>query len=221
MFADRHDAGRQLAITLRDRAGPEPVVVGLPRGGVIVAGAVAEALGAPLDVIVVRKLGCPWQPELGVGALAEGGVRVVNEAIVAELGMTEEQLAETTAREGIELARRIKRYRVDRTPIDVTDRDVIIVDDGVATGYTARAAVEAIRQRGAARVLIAVPIAPDDSLDELRDVADEVVAVVTWPLFFGIGDAYDDFSQVSDEEVVSTLVRAGGRPRNGGCGRPA
>ncbi len=214
MFADRRDAGRQLAVALRDHKASDPVIIGLPRGGVTVAAEVAERLGAPLDIIVVRKLGCPWQPELGIGALAEGGVRVINAALLSELGMDEEQLDEVTAREQAELSRRVRRYRGDHQPIDVTGRDVIVVDDGLATGYTARAAVEALRQRGAVRVALAVPVAPHDEAAELRAVADDVVAVITWSFFFAIGDAYDDFSQVTDEGVVSILGLAEGRPRS-------
>lgn len=212
MFADRRDAGQQVAAALGQLEASDPVVVGLPRGGVLVAAAVAERLGAPLDIIVVRKLGSPWQPELGIGALAEGGVRIVNEALVRELGITQKQLQEVTEREEAELTRRVRRYRGDREPVDVTDRSVIIVDDGLATGFTARGAVEALCQRGASRTIVAVPIAPDEQAAAMREVADEVVAVVTSPFFFAIGDAYDDFRQLSDEDVVSLLGRAGPGP---------
>ena len=205
MFADRRDAGQQLAATLSAYKAAEPVIVGLARGGVPVAAEVAQRLGAPLDVYVVRKLGCPWQPELGIGALAEGGIRVLNEALIDELGITQEQLDETIAREASELSRRVRRYRGDRPPIDVQGRDVIVIDDGLATGYTARAALKALRQRGAARTLVAVPIAPDDATARLGDVADAVVSVVTWPDFFAVGEAYDDFTQTTDEEVIALL----------------
>jgi len=207
VFADRRDAGRQLAAALGQLEASDPVVIGLPRGGVLVAAEVAGRLGAPLDIIVVRKLGSPWQPELGIGALAEGGVRVINEALVRELGITQEQLEKATAREEAELSRRVRRYRGDQAPIDVDGRDAIIVDDGLATGYTARAAIEALRQRGASHIIVAVPIAPDDEAVAMREVADEVVTVVTSPFFFAIGDAYDDFRQLSDEDVVSLLGR--------------
>ncbi len=212
MFADRRDAGRQLATALQEHKASDPVIIGLPRGGVTVAAEVAERLGAPLDIIVVRKLGSPWQPELGIGALAEGGVRIINEALVRELDLTPEQIEEVTAREEVELARRVRRYRGERPPIDVTDRSVIVVDDGLAGGYTVRAAIEALRQRGAARTVLAVPFAAEDAAARLRDVADDVVAVITWPWFFAIGDAYDDFGQVTDEHVVSILERAEPRP---------
>lgn len=211
MFADRREAGRQLAHRLIPNASLEPLVVGLPRGGVPVAAEVADRLGAELDVIVVRKLGCPWQPELGIGAIAEGGVRVLNDALVEEVGIGRDQLDAETAREGAELARRVGRYRGDRAPIPVANRVVIVVDDGLATGYTARAAIESLRRRGARRVILAVPVAPEDSIAAMRDVADEVVVVDVPSWFLSIGEFYEDFSQTSDAEVVGLLQRAAGQ----------
>lgn len=208
MFADRREAGRQLAHRLIRNASLEPLVVGLPRGGVPVAAEVADRLGAELDVIVVRKLGCPWQPELGIGAIAEGGVRVLNDALVEEVGIGRDQLDAETAREEAELARRVGRYRGDRAPISVANRVVIVVDDGLATGYTARAAIEALRRRGARRVILAVPVAPEDSIAAMRDVADEVVVVDVPSWFLSIGEFYEDFRQTSDAEVVGLLQRA-------------
>ena len=211
MFADRREAGRQLAHRLIPNASLEPLVVGLPRGGVPVAAEVADRLGAELDVIVVRKLGCPWQPELGIGAIAEGGVRVLNDALVEEVGIGRDQLDAETAREGAELARRVGRYRGDRAPIPVANRVVIVVDDGLATGYTARPAIESLRRRGARRVILAVPVAPEDSIAAMRDVADEVVVVDVPSWFLSIGEFYEDFSQTSDAEVVGLLQRAAGQ----------
>jgi putative phosphoribosyl transferase len=208
MFADREAAGRQLADMLAGCAEDRPVIVALPRGGVAVAAPVADRLGAPLDVIVVRKLGCPWQPELGVGAIAEGGVRVVNDDLVRELSLTREQLAAVTAREQRELAVRALRYRADRAPVSVEGRSVILVDDGVATGYTVRAAIDALRRRGASRVILAVPMGSEDAVTALRTIADDVIVIVTSSWFFAIGDFYDDFGQVSDEEVERLLERA-------------
>jgi putative phosphoribosyl transferase len=208
MFADREDAGRQLAELLSGYANDRPVIVALPRGGVAVAAQVAERLGAPLDVMVVRKLGCPWQPELGMGAIAEGGVRVVNDDLVRELNLTHEQLAAVTEREERELAGRVVRYRAGRAPVSVEGRSVILVDDGVATGYTVRAAIDALRRRGAGHVILAVPVASDDAVTALRAIADDVIAIVTSSWFFAIGDFYDDFGQVSDEEVETLLERA-------------
>jgi putative phosphoribosyl transferase len=211
VFKDRRDAGRQLARRLAPYAALEPLVVGLPRGGVPVAAEVADHLGAGLDVIVVRKIGCPWHPELGIGAIAEGGVRVLNDALIEEVGVKPDELNAATARERAELARRVRRYRGKRAPVPVDGRIVILVDDGLATGYTARAAIEAIRRGGARRVILAVPVAPDDGVAAMRDVADEVVVVDTPPWFFSIGEFYQDFAQTSDEEVVSLLDKAAAR----------
>jgi putative phosphoribosyl transferase len=158
-FVDRRDAGRQLAGRLVPLVSGQPIVVGLPRGGVPVAYEVARALGAPLDVLVVRKLGCPWQPELGVGALGEGGIRLLNRRLMREVGVTETDLGEVIEREQQELDARVVRYRGDRDPIPVEGRTVIVVDDGLATGFTARAAIEVLRRRGAGRVVLAVPVA--------------------------------------------------------------
>jgi putative phosphoribosyl transferase len=216
MFKDRSDAGRQLASRLARYTALEPVVVGLPRGGLPVAAEVADRLGAPLDIIVVRKIGLPWQPELGIGAVAEGGIRVLNDVLVEEVGIEPIELEAATARERVELARRVHRYRGERSAVPVDGRVVIVVDDGLATGYTARAAIEAIRRGGARRVILAVPVAPEDSVAAMRGVADEVMVVDTPPRFFAIGDFYEDFAQTSDEEVVSLLERAAARSEGSG-----
>jgi putative phosphoribosyl transferase len=216
MFKDRSDAGRQLASRLARYTALEPVVVGLPRGGLPVAAEVADRLGAPLDIIVVRKIGLPWQPELGIGAVAEGGIRVLNDVLVEEVGIEPIELEAATARERVELARRVHRYRGERSAVPVDGRVVIVVDDGLATAYTARAAIEAIRRGGARRVILAVPVAPEDSVAAMRGVADEVVVVDTPPRFFAIGDFYEDFAQTSDEEVVSLLERAAARSEGSG-----
>lgn len=216
MFKDRLDAGRQLASRLARYTALEPVVVGLPRGGLPVAAEVADRLGAPLDIIVVRKIGLPWQPELGIGAVAEGGIRVLNDVLVEEVGLEPIELEAATARERVELARRVHRYRGERSAVPVDGRVVIVVDDGLATGYTARAAIEAIRRGGARRVILAVPVAPEESVAAMRGGADEVVVVDTPPRFFAIGDFYEDFAQTSDEEVVSLLERAAARSEGSG-----
>jgi adenine/guanine phosphoribosyltransferase-like PRPP-binding protein len=148
------------------------VVVGLPRGGIPVAYEVAQALGAPLDVLVVRKLGCPWQPELGVGALGEDDIRLLNEPLMRATGVTEPQLEAVAAREGAELQHRVRRYRGERGPIPVTGRTVIVVDDGLATGFSARAGIEVLRRRGVHRIVLAVPVAPSGAVTELQTVAD-------------------------------------------------
>jgi putative phosphoribosyl transferase len=208
MFMDRRDAGRQLAGHLDRFATLRPIVLGMPRGGVPVAAEVAERLSAPLDIVVVRKIGCPWHPELGIGAIAEGGVRVLNRALLRELGVRADQLESSTAVEEVELARRVRRYRGARSAVPVEGRAVILVDDGLATGYTARAAIEALRQAGACRVILAVPVAPQEAVTALRNVADEVVVVATPPRFFGVGQAYREFAQTTDEEVIAILEGA-------------
>jgi predicted phosphoribosyltransferase len=210
MFEDRQDAGRQLAEHLTDELshpGAEPpVVVGLARGGVAVAAEVADRLQAPLEVLIARKIGVPWQPELGVGAIAEGGVQVLNDALIAELGLDDAAIAEVVAREGRELQRRVDRYRAGREPVPMAGRTVIVVDDGLATGYTAWAGILAARARGAARVVLAVPVAPPDSVEALAKVADRVVAPLQPTFFMAIGEFYRDFSQTTDEDVISILA---------------
>lgn len=185
---------------------PDPVVLGLPRGGVVVAAEVAGMLGAPLDVVVVRKLGAPGNPELGVGAIAEDGSIVINEALVARLGIGESELGATADRERRELQRRVDLYR-SRPPLSLTHKTAIVVDDGLATGYTARAAVATVRSRGASRVVVAVPVAAPDVVAEFEELVDDVVCVERPPLLFGVGASYADFTQTSDEAVVAILSR--------------
>ncbi len=172
------------------------------------AAEVARALGAPLDVIVVRKLGVPFQPELGMGAIGEDGVRVLNDELVRLAGVREAEIAQVEARERIELERRAARFRAGRARVPLAGRTVVIVDDGIATGSTARAACLVARAEGAARVVLATPVAPPEWVDRLGDVADELVAVATPEGFAAIGQFYDDFSQTSDEEVVGCLLKA-------------
>ncbi|MFE4512824.1 phosphoribosyltransferase family protein [Kitasatospora sp. NPDC056783] len=211
-FADRTEAGRRLAALLNRLAGPGTVVVALPRGGVPVAAEVAAALGAPLDICVIRKLGVPYQPELGMGAIGEDGVRVLNEQVIRFSSVTDAQLAEVEREERAELERRARRYRGDRPPADLRGRTVIVVDDGVATGSTARAACRIVRERGAARVVLAVPVAPPDWTERLDEVADDLVCVATPSPFFAIGEFYADFSQTEDAEVLRLLAAADDDP---------
>ncbi|MFB7462406.1 phosphoribosyltransferase family protein [Streptomyces sp. NPDC056224] len=210
-FADRADAGWRLAPVLRHLAREGPVVLGLPRGGVPVAFQVAQALGAPLDVIVVRKLGVPYHRELGFGAIGEGGVRVISEDIVARSRVRREDLAAVERVEEAELARQAAKFRAGRQRVPLAGRTVIVVDDGIATGATAAAACQVVREMGAARVVLAVPVAPPDAVAWLRTVADEVVCLSTPPGFSAVGEWYQDFSQTSDDEVVSLLARAADR----------
>ena len=213
MFADRIDAGQRLGANLRefiDRecAGDETVVLALPRGGVPVAYQVAKALGSLLDVFVVRKLGAPQQPELAMGAIASGGVRVLNEEAVRALHVTPEQLADTVERESRELERREHAYRGNRAPVDVNGKCVLLVDDGIATGYTMRAAVAALRQREPKKIIIAVPVAAKDTSADLRRHADAVISLMTPYDFAAVGQWYRHFDQTSDDEVRLLLERS-------------
>ncbi len=206
-FLDRSDAGRLLAERLQDYAGRDDVLVlGLPRGGVPVAYEVARALGAPLDAFVVRKLGVPGHEELAMGALASGGVRVLNEAVIAEAGVTEDRFARAVAAESAELARRERLYRGDRNPVEAAGRTVILVDDGLATGSSMRAAALAVRSLGPERVVVAVPVAARQTCEQLRADVDELVCLLAPPRFRAVGEWYEDFGQTSDEEVRSLLA---------------
>jgi putative phosphoribosyl transferase len=210
-FTDRADAGRRLAGCLQRFRDEDVVVLGLPRGGVPVAYEVAQRLGAPLDVIVVRKLGVPFQPELAMGAIGEGGVRIIDDDLVSRALVSDEELAAVEARERAELERRARRFRGGGPRTPLAERTVIVVDDGVATGSTARAACGAARAQGAARVVLAVPLGPPDSIAELRADADEVVCPETHRWLVAIGQFYADFAQVSDEDVIGLLARAGAK----------
>lgn len=214
-FVDRRDAGRQLADRLLPLAEEHPVVLALPRGGVPVAFEVSAALGAALDVLVVRKIGCPWQPELGLGAIGEDGAQVRNEELIRETGVTEADLAAVVERESAELARRLARYRGLRSPVPLEGRVALIVDDGLATGSTARVAVEVARRRGARKVVVAVPVAAVAAVTQLSRVADDVVCVQCPDYLPGIGAYYDDFSQIGDDEVRRLLDQAA-PPSEGG-----
>ena len=208
-FEDRADAGRQLADHLAGYAGRlRLLVLGLPRGGVPVAYEVARALDAPLDVFVVRKLGVPGHEELAMGAIASGGVRVVNRDVVQALGIDAAAIETVSAQEQRELERRERLYRGDRPPLDVRGCTVILVDDGLATGSTMRAAVAALAQRGPERVVVAVPIAAAATCQALRREVDEVVCALTPEPFFAVGMWYRDFSQTTDREVHDLLARA-------------
>jgi putative phosphoribosyl transferase len=209
VFADRRDAGRQLAQGLLALAPELPVVVALPRGGVVVGFEVARALVAPLDVLVVRKLGAPRNRELGVGAIAEGGATVCDVAAVARAGMSQQSLDATLERERHELLRRVARYREGRPRVALSGRSVIVVDDGLATGLTALAAVRALRSNRAGRIVVAVPVGARESIAMLAREADEVICHTVPPQMLAVGHWYADFSPVSDDEVLSLLAGGG------------
>jgi putative phosphoribosyl transferase len=205
-FRDRHDAGRRLADYLGAYAGRADVVVlAIPRGGVPVAYEVARALRVRLDVIVVRKLGLPSQPELAMGAIASGGVRVLNQDVVRALGIPESVIESVAAREEAELERRERIYRAGRAALDPAGQTVILVDDGLATGSSMQAAIAAARERGAAFVVVAVPVAPPSSCREIARVADDIVCPKQPEIFMALSEWYTDFTQTSDDEVGRLL----------------
>ncbi len=209
IFPNRTDAGRRLALRLRDYANRKDVIVlGIPRGGVPVAFEVARMLKAPLDVLVLRKLGVPGHEELGFGAIASGGIRALNSEIVEALRISPRDIEDVTNREGKELKRREHAYRGSRPPLNIKGRTVILVDDGIATGSGMRAAVDALRQMKPAQIVIAVPVAPASSCNDLRAEGNNLVCLAMPEPFYGVGQFYYDFSQVSDQEVNELLDRA-------------
>jgi len=209
LFRDRAEAGRHLLSKLGAYQGrPDVLVLGLPRGGIPVAYEVARGLGAPLDVFVVRKLGVPGQEELAMGAIATGGVRIVNRDVVDALHIPPDVVDRAAVEEARELERREQSYRGERPEPQVAGKTVILVDDGLATGSTMRAAVAALRQQGPARIVVAVPVAAPSTCQELRREVDEIVCFATPEPFMAVGRFYDDFAQTTDEEVTELLAAA-------------
>jgi predicted phosphoribosyltransferase len=208
-FPNRIEAGRELAEKLEKYAGRNDVIVlGLPRGGVPVASEVAKRLRAPLDVFIVRKLGVPGFEELAAGAIASGGVRVLNEDVMRAIPHADQAIEEVTARETLELQRRERMYREGRAAPELRDRIAILVDDGLATGATMRAAVKALRERGAAKIVVAVPVGPPDTCHEIEEQADETICLSRPEFFQAVGQYYQDFSQTTDEDVRQLLTQA-------------
>jgi putative phosphoribosyl transferase len=211
LFEDRADAGRRLAEALKTYAGrSDLIVLALPRGGVPVAYEVARALNAPLDLLIVRKLGTPGNPELAMGAIASGGASVLNREVVSMYRISDETIEQAAAKERRELERRERLYRGDRPYPELENRCIIVVDDGIATGATMRAGLAALRQKNPACIVVAVPLAPLDTLERLRTEVDEVVCLTTPEPFFAVGQGYRDFSQTSDDEVREILVQSWG-----------
>jgi predicted phosphoribosyltransferase len=208
MFRDREDAGRQLAQLLQHTREMQPIVLALPRGGVPVAYEIARELGAPLDVFLVRKIGAPGQRELGIGAVAQGGLRILNESAIAMLDVSEAEIARITEEETAELERRLRRFRGDRPLPDLQGRTVILVDDGLATGVSAAAAIRALQRFHPARLILAVPVCAPETAEALRPELDDVVCVLKPENFMAVGYWYQVFDQTTDEEVVDLLDRA-------------
>jgi len=210
MFADRIDAGRRLAAKLKGFKDAAPVVLALPRGGVPVGFEIASAIAAPLDVILVRKIGAPFQQELALGAIVGNGAieRVMDSALIAELDVSRDYLEKEIAQQSAEIDRRRKLYYGARQPADIRDKTAIVVDDGIATGYTMRAAIRATWQREPRRIVMAVPVAPPQTIEALRQEVDEIVCLAMPEDLWAIGAYYSDFRQIEDEEVIDLLARA-------------
>jgi predicted phosphoribosyltransferase len=204
-FRNRIEAGQRLAAELQEYKRQDIVVVAIPRGGVVVGYEVALELDAPLDIVIPRKIGAPGNPEFAVGAVTEDGTRVLNEETVQVLGISKEYLERRTEEEIAEIKRRVAKYRRGSAPEPLTGKTVIIVDDGLATGATMRAAVASMRKRGASKIVVAVPVAPPDTVRELSKDVDKIVCPVIYEPFYAIGQFYGDFSQVEDDEVIRLL----------------
>jgi predicted phosphoribosyltransferase len=204
-FVDRIDAGNRLASVLKDFSGKKGIVLAIPRGGVVVGSVIAKSLNLPLDVIIPRKIGAPYNPELAIGAVAEDGTAILDNHLIKYLGVDLEYVKEETEGQKKEIERRLKLYRQDISYPILKGLDVIVVDDGIATGSTMKAALASVKNRGAASITVAVPIGPPSTIEELNKIADRVVCLYTPEYFQAIGQFYKDFSQTTDEEVIKLL----------------
>ena len=205
-FVDRVDAGKRLASALKNFSGKKGIVLAIPRGGVVVGYMIAKTLNLPLDIIIPRKIGAPDNPELAIGAVAEDGTAILDQNLIKYLGVSREYVIEETERQKQEIRRRLKLYRQDASYPDLKGLDVIVVDDGIATGSTMKAALASVKNRGAASITVAVPVGPPSTIEELEKMADRVVCLYTPEFFQAIGEFYNDFSQTSDEEVIGLLL---------------
>ena len=207
-FKDRQDGGKQLVpALLKYKNNPDAIVLGLPRGGVVPAYEIAKELHVPMDIIVTRKIASPMQPELALGALTQEGVPMFDERVLAMVGVSKEDLAPIVHAETLEAQRRLKLYRGDRAPLDLQNKIAIIVDDGIATGATMRAAIMSARAMGAKKIIVAVPVSPRDTLKKLENEADEIICLHIPDTFWAVGQFYDVFAQTEDEEVIDLMNR--------------
>jgi putative phosphoribosyl transferase len=211
-FTDRIEAGKKLALALKDFKGAG-IVLAIPRGGVIVGYVIAKELGLPLDVIIPRKIGAPGNPELAIGAMAEDGTAVLDKQLITYLRVSQDYIEEEINRQKQEIRRRLKLYRQDTAYPEVKGMDVIVVDDGIATGSTMKAALVSLKNRGAASVTVAVPVGPPSTIEELEKIADQVICLHTPEFFQAIGQFYSDFSQTEDKEVIELLRESKNRPK--------
>jgi predicted phosphoribosyltransferase len=214
-FRDRVDAGKRLAAALTDFSGKDAVVLAIPRGGVVVGYEIAAALDLPLDVIIPHKLGAPDNPELAVGAVAEDGSTVLDKQLIAYLGVDDRYIEEEKQRQREEIERRLKVYRQGMAPRELKGKDIIVVDDGIATGSTMKAALLSVKNQGAKSIAVAIPVGPPSTIDELKKLADHVVCLYTPEFFQAIGQFYDDFSQTNDEEVIELLKKCNQNAKQG------
>ncbi len=209
LFKDRSDGGKKLAVLLTEyKDFPDTIIIGLPRGGVVTAFEVSQALNLPLDIIVPRKIGAPTNPELAVGALTQEGDIVWNETLLKSLGLSVSDVAEIIEEEKAEASRRLRVYRGDLPPLDLNNKTVILVDDGIATGATMRAAIASARAQGAQKVVVAVPVSPPEALKRIKQEADKVICIETPEIFSGVGAFYKEFGQTEDQEVITLLNKA-------------